>query len=466
MALLRIEPYIIDSVSNFVFNTATVTSNLSSGNANLGNLATANYFSGSGNNLSNIQASNISGVVANANVANVAYSVSGANVSGEVSYAAIANAVSAANVDGLGNIATINIDGNSSNILYGNGVFASAPVTYGDSNVATYLPNYTGDLSPGNITIAPANLKLSGGNANYVLKTDGAGNLSWTAQTGGGGGGGGASVTVSTTAPSTPSEGDLWLDSETGELNVYFSDAWASVTESAPQLTSVVNSFTGDSLTTTFTLTTTPASKDYTFLAIGGILQPKSTYTITGNVLTTSSAVPSNTPIELTVLGGYANSIGLASYVTSPSQANITSLGTLTTLTVSGDTSLANVSAGNITVTANATVGNLKTDHLLYANGAAYVFTTNAAGSNTQVQFNNSNSFAGSANLTFNTTTNTLSTTNLVTTSANLGAIANVTITGGSNGQAILTDGAGNLSFGQAGISSARAMGYNLVFGG
>jgi len=43
----------------------------------------------------------------------------------------------------LGNIATINKDGNVSNVLYGNGVFASAPVTYGDTNVGTYLSTYS-----------------------------------------------------------------------------------------------------------------------------------------------------------------------------------------------------------------------------------------------------------------------------------------------------------------------------------
>jgi hypothetical protein len=60
----------------------------------------------------------------------------------------------------LGNIATINLDGNLSNILYGNGVFASAPAggTYGDSNVVTLLASYgsntmstTGNVSVGNI---------------------------------------------------------------------------------------------------------------------------------------------------------------------------------------------------------------------------------------------------------------------------------------------------------------------------
>ena len=47
----------------------------------------------------------------------------------------------------------------------------------------------------GNITIngtsnlgSVANVKIAGGTAAYVLSTDGSGNLSWVAQTGGGGG--------------------------------------------------------------------------------------------------------------------------------------------------------------------------------------------------------------------------------------------------------------------------------------
>ena len=42
--------------------------------------------------------------------------------------------------------------------------------------------------------------------------------------TGGGGGGGGASVTVSDSAPSSPSNGDLWFKSDVGELYVYYTD--------------------------------------------------------------------------------------------------------------------------------------------------------------------------------------------------------------------------------------------------
>ena len=41
---------------------------------------------------------------------------------------------------------------------------------------------------------------------------------------GGGGGGGGASVTVSDSAPGSPSNGDLWFKSDVGELYVYYTD--------------------------------------------------------------------------------------------------------------------------------------------------------------------------------------------------------------------------------------------------
>ena len=40
-----------------------------------------------------------------------------------------------------------------------------------------------------------------------------------------GGGGGGASVTVDDSAPSTPTAGDLWWDSDNGRLKVYYTDA-------------------------------------------------------------------------------------------------------------------------------------------------------------------------------------------------------------------------------------------------
>jgi hypothetical protein len=104
--------------------------------------------------------------------------------------------------------------------------------------------------------------------------------------------------------------------------------------------------------------------------------------------------------------------------------------------------------ANSLTTAGNVSAGNIRTNNILTANGTPYNIVQGAAGSNTQLQFNDANSFAGSANLTFDKTTNTLSVTNITTTgTANLGSVSNVKITGGSNAQLISTDGNGNLSF-------------------
>ena len=88
--------------------------------------------------------------------------------------------VQAANVSGLGNLALLDKDGNASNILYGNGVFASAgAASYGNSNVATYLASYgsntittTGNVSVGNIIATNigniASINLTGSTSNVL----------------------------------------------------------------------------------------------------------------------------------------------------------------------------------------------------------------------------------------------------------------------------------------------------------
>jgi hypothetical protein len=67
---------------------------------------------------------------------------------------------------------------------------------------------------------------------------------------------------------------------------------------------------------------------------------------------------------------------------------------------------------------------------------------------NTQVAFNDGGIFGGSNNFTFIKTSNTMTVTNLtVATNTNLNSVANITITGGTAGQYLQTDGAGNISF-------------------
>ena len=71
-----------------------------------------------------------------------------------------------------------------------------------------------GTLTAGGLTYPTVN-----GTNGQVLTSDGAGNVAWAA----GGGGGGASVTIADTPPAA-SAGDLWWESDTGRLKIYYQD--------------------------------------------------------------------------------------------------------------------------------------------------------------------------------------------------------------------------------------------------
>ncbi len=88
---------------------------------NTTDVVSASHFSGEAGNLSNIQGANVSGAVANATHATISDS---------------ANSVAVANVAGIGNIATVNLDGNAANYLDGTGTWAPAggATTPGGSN--------------------------------------------------------------------------------------------------------------------------------------------------------------------------------------------------------------------------------------------------------------------------------------------------------------------------------------------
>ena len=175
------------------YSNANVTTLLANFGSNVisttGNI-TAGYFVGNGLLLTNITAGNIVGTVANAtyalnanaatysinatqaNVANVANSVAGANVSGTVSSATTAGTVTTnaqPNITSVGNLESLIVTGNitsSANIsgayILGNGSqLTGLPALYGNANVANYLPTYSGNLNPGNLT---ATGNVTGGN--------------------------------------------------------------------------------------------------------------------------------------------------------------------------------------------------------------------------------------------------------------------------------------------------------------
>ena len=131
-------------------------------------------------------------------------------------------------------------------------------------------------------------------------------------------------------------------------------------------------------------------------------------------------------------------------------------------LAVSGESNLGD--AGNVLIYGGNTGQALITD----GNGNLSWSTVagQPGGINTYVQFNNNGNFEGTSTFVFNSSSNTLTVTNVTTTgTANLGSNANVKISGGSNGYVLTTDGSGNLSWSFAAGNSAAPMPYLIPTG-
>ena len=278
---------------------------------------TANYFIG-----------NITGTSNTANYANYANLANYANV------ASTANSVNIANVVGIGNIATTNYDGNSSNILYGNGGFYALP----NSNVAlANFANYAGNVTVSN----QPNITQVGSlvNLNVVGNTL-TNNLTVNLQ-----------------------------------LSGNIANFVGNITSANANLGNIViaNYFSGDgSLLTNINGSNVSNVANANYANFAG-----TAYSVNGSNVTGTVA-----NANYSAYAGQADTANLATFAT-------------TANSVAG----ANVSG----IVANAN----------YAAYAGNVSNVTPAGSNTQIQFNVSNTSLGaSANLTFDTTTNLLTTSN------------------------------------------------------
>ncbi len=224
----------------------------------------------------------------------------------------------------------------------------------------------TGNSTIGNLVVSTtanlgssSNVKITGGINGYLLQTDGAGNLSWSA---GGGSGNGVVGGANT--------------------QVQFNDAGA---------------FGGNS---SFTFNKTTGVLVVTGNITGGNLTTGGVISATGNI--TGSFILGNGS-QLT--GITATTATTAGTVTTNAQPNITSTGTLASLSVSGNANIGNIgTAGLITATGNINAGNLITGGIVSATGnitGANMFT---AGNVTASQLI-SNVTTGTAPLTVTSTT-------------------------------------------------------------
>jgi hypothetical protein len=276
--------------------------------------------------------------------------------------------------------ATGNVTGN---YILGNGSqLTGLPESYGNSNVAAYLPTYTGNLSPGNLTtggLISATGNISGGNlrtAGLISATGGvtgntllAGGISLT---------GNAITSTNATITIDPNsaggvDGAVII---AGNLSVqgnvtYIDSNVITTNEKSITLANNVNTGTAadgagidvgnnnlafwrfNNATTSWqsNIGLTPAAN--ASLNLGG------TSNYWAAFYATSATVSGN------ISSGNLSATNLSGTLSTAAQTNITSVGTLTSLSVTGNTTSGNVLTGGlISATGNITGGNISaTNH-------------------------------------------------------------------------------------------------------
>ncbi len=458
-------------------------------------------------------------------------------------------------------------------------------------NIQTDVIDANANVTANNLTVSAianlgsiSNLIITGGSAGYVIKTDGSGNLSWGQDTAAAGGSntyvqfnnndvldGSANYTFdistntlsidgtilrnnkvvttyqsSSNPPLDPQMGDMWYDSDNDITYQYMFDGVTSVwvdISSGYITASVVatggtlvqrdsngniyatyingteldvidihasgNANLGNAVTANYfigngaLLTGLPAS--YANSNVANYLPTYTGNLSPGNLKTDHLLYANGTAWSFTTYSNANVAAYLPTYTGNVSANYFIGNGALLT-GLPASYSNSNVASYLPTYTGNISASNLLTDNLLYANGNAYIFTTAAAGSNTQVQFNNDTAFDGSSNFTFDIASNTLSVTNITANGAgltyitgsnvngqvanaeiagtvytnaqpnitslgtltglhvngttDLGSVTNLKLSGGLPNYAIVTDGSGNLSWASVGGGGGSGAGF------
>ncbi|CAB4163801.1 PKD/Chitinase domain containing protein [uncultured Caudovirales phage] len=271
------------------------------------------------------------------------------------------------NIDGTSNVAvfgstganitgTLGVSGNvSGTYFFGNGSQLTGITTsYGNSNVAAYLPTYTGNLA--SLTgVVTTTANMTGGNVltgGIVSATGGmttGGTISAT-----GGIGSAANITGAyffgngsqlTGLSGTYSNADVaaYLPIYTGNL--------ASLTG----IVTTTANIRGGNVLTSGILSATANVTGGNILTGGGV---SATGTITGGNLAVGGFVSTTGNIT----GGNISGTNISGTLTTATQANITAVGTLGNLSVTSNISTGNLTAtGILSATGNAIVGNIST---------------------------------------------------------------------------------------------------------
>jgi hypothetical protein len=396
--------------------------------------ANTGLFSGDGGGLSNLVGANVTGEVTNSATANA---VAGANVSGEVAFSAVANSVAGSNVSGTVSFATTanavagaNVSGEVAFAATANSVaganisgevaFAATANTVAGSNVSGEVPfaqvanSVAGSNVTGEVSFAGTANSVAGSNVSGV-------------------------VANATHAVSSDSANSVAGSNVTGEVS----------------FAGTANAVAGANV-----------SGEVTFAQVANSVAGAN---VSGEV---SFAATANAVDGANVSGTVANAThaSTANAVVDAVQSNITSVGTLSSLDVSGNLSAGNVTTtgtftgdggglSNISVSTGSYIENgtsearLDTDgpFRVTVGGTANVLQVNNSGTEVAVTGSMSVSGGFDNNIDFNST-------------SNLGPVSNVTVTGGVNGAFLKTDGSGVLTWDTATLVPAQGTDTQVIF--
>jgi hypothetical protein len=380
-------------------------------------------------------------------------------------------------VSNVGSIANFHITGgNSGDFLQtdGTGNLSFAPITVNTSNISNGTSNVSIDSANGNVTVSVngssnvavfsstganvvaldvtgisnlgnvGNVKITGGNADQYLKTDGLGNLVWSDVAN-------ATSNIAAPMPYLIPTGESYIVKE--NFQGLYSQAITidGELEVDGMLIEIVDTISSQDTQILFDYNGIPTGNTgFTFDYVTGNVSIPGNLAITGNIIPTANVTYnlgsstkrfndiwlSNSTIYIgdSSITTDANSLVLTSgsgatfevsgnanvstlqngnsNISIDTNANITfsvaGTSNVLVLTSNGIAFTGNIDfSGNLDITGNIAPGGIKTDNYYYANGSPLDFQQ-AAGSNTQLQYNDGNGFGASSNLTFNDVTNVL----------------------------------------------------------
>jgi hypothetical protein len=357
----------IDDLAIVLANDATTTSQangagiiINGASANILYISSTNSFtfshkiSADGSLLTSLTGANVSGQVSNSLVSGTVYTNAQPNITsvGTLSSLAVTANITTGNISGANAI--------TANYFIGNGsLLTGLAASYSNANVAAYLPTYTGNITAGNITGGSG----SGGTifgANLVSANYFTGTLTTTAQ------------------PNITSVGILSSLAVTGNITA------GNVTVTGQLISSVATGTAPLAITSTTVVPNLYVARanvsDYSAVTLqttGTFYPAMVSGSASGNyILNTDAAISYNAATDTLSVGN------LSGTLTTAAQTNITSVGTLTSLTVTGlitataggvkvgniqdpsGTNTISLASGNVTMIGNLSVGTAGTGNV------------------------------------------------------------------------------------------------------